>query len=174
MWDDRWEQECVDKPCETLDRAQPTGQGELPSLGPRSLAVLPGAICLCQHHYLLQPDLLTSCGHGDRDQTCLRASWPKEQVAVAQEPSLLGPQLNECRHTPFALLSPHGQHGRSCFHPGPGGGVKRGDELLGALMCSKGTGVRIAATFSSCWPGSCGAIPREVRGSRGKVCEGSC
>lgn len=92
---------------------------------------------------------------------------------MAQEPSLLGHQLNECRHTPFAILSPHGQQGCSYFRPGSGSGVKRGDELLGALMCSKGTGVRIAATFSSCWPGSCGAIPREVRGSREKVYKGS-
>lgn len=97
-------------------------------------------------------------------------------MAVMQKPSLLCPQLNECRHNPLCPLTPYGQQSCSCFGSGTGDGMKGGDELLGTLMYSEGTGVRITAMFSSCSPGNCGAVPGEVggQGSRGKVCEGSC
>lgn len=83
-------------------------------------------------------------------------------MAVAR-PSVLDPHWNECRPNPLCPLSPHGQRGRSCFCPGSGGRVKVRDELLGALMCSKGTKVRTAITFSFFSPGDCGVIPGEVR-----------
>lgn len=76
--------------------------------------------------------------------------------------------------TLFALLSPHVQEGLSCFCSGTGGGVKWGDEPLGALVCSKETGFKTAFTFSSCLPGNCRAISREMGVvARGRLVKGA-
>lgn len=61
--------------------------------------------------------------------------------------------------TPLALCP---LTGSSCICLCSGGSVKGRDELPGAVMCSKGTQVRTATTFSFFSPGDCGVIPGEV------------
>lgn len=162
IWDESRGHECTDKPRETLDRAQPVGQRELPSLGPRSLATLPkrppwpSTSSSTTAYYGLNCQLPVALGTQTRPISgppCQESRW---QWLGHQCWVLTGMNADV---TPLALCP---LTGSSCICLCSGGSVKGRDELPGAVMCSKGTQVRTATTFSFFSPGDCGVIPGEV------------